>query len=375
MARRTTFVPYAPKRIVNQHRRPDHWFWSRYTAYPYIGCQHGCEFCYCRERKYAPYADVHDFAHVIKVKQNAADLLRRELSRLPAGVVFTGDYQPAERLYRLSRQMLEVCRDLGFPVFVLERSPLVTRDLDLLLEIQARSAAVVGFSLITTPDSPNAERVRQLERLTPAPARRFLAMQQVARAGLVAGACFMPILPGLCDDPATIDNVVRWTAEHGGRFVLCGGLTLADQQHDYFFDVLEARFPDLLPLYRQLYPPRSYGALGWPAMQVARQVRAACQRYGILDRMPRPIIPGEKRALNKRVAETLANRCYTLELEEAPAHRVWAYRKAAWAVEELEQELGLFVARLGVQGLAGLPDIGPQLAAEIVALLPTLAAT
>jgi DNA repair photolyase len=369
VARRTTFVPYAPRRIVNQHRRPDHWFWSRYSAYPYIGCQHGCEFCYCRERKYAPYDDVHDFAHVIKIKENAPNLLRRELSRLPADVVFTGDYQPAERLYTLSRQMLEVCLDLGFPVFVLERSPLVTRDLDVLQAIQARSAAVVGFSLITTPDSPNAGRVRQLERLTPAPARRFQAMEQVARAGLLTGTCFMPILPGLCDDTATIANVVRWTADHGGQFVLCGGLTLADQQQTYFFEVLQARFPDLLPQYQRLYPPGSYGPAGWPRLEVARQVRAACQRHGLSDRMPRPVIPGEKRALNKRVAEALANRCYTLELEEAPAAQVWAYRKAAWAVEALEQNLGLFYTRLGLRGLAGLPDVGPRLAAEVEALI------
>ena len=375
MARRTMFVPYQPKRIVNQHHRPDHWFWARYSAYPYIGCQHGCEFCYCRERKYAPYDDVDDFAHVIKVKENAPALLRRELSRLPRDVVFTGDYQPAERVYGLSRQMLEVCHDLGFPVFVLERSPLVTRDLDLLQAIQSRAAAVVGFSLIATPDSPNAARVRQLERLTPAPEKRFKAMEQVARAGLVTGACFMPILPGLCDDPATVANVVRWTADHGGRFVLCGGLTLADQQHTYFLDVLQTRFADLVPLYQKLYPPGSYGPAGWQWPEIARQVKAHCLRHGIRDRMPRPIIPGEKRALNKRVAEALANQTYDLELEEAPSARVWAHRKAAWAVEALEQDLGLFYASFGARGLAGLPDVGPQLAPEVERLIGTLRAS
>jgi hypothetical protein len=46
MARRTEFVPYRPKTILNKHKRPDHWFWTRYTAYPYKGCQHRCLFCY-----------------------------------------------------------------------------------------------------------------------------------------------------------------------------------------------------------------------------------------------------------------------------------------------------------------------------------------
>jgi DNA repair photolyase len=46
MARRAEFVPYRPRTILNKHKRPDHWFWTRYTAYPYKGCMHGCEFCY-----------------------------------------------------------------------------------------------------------------------------------------------------------------------------------------------------------------------------------------------------------------------------------------------------------------------------------------
>src|SRR5512136_1601880 len=109
MSRKTTFVPYAPKTVLNKGKRADHWFWTRYSAYPYIGCQHGCEFCYCRERKYAPYDDIDDFAYLIKVKENAPDLLRRELSHSQTDLLFTGDYQPAERKFKLSRKMLEVC--------------------------------------------------------------------------------------------------------------------------------------------------------------------------------------------------------------------------------------------------------------------------
>ena len=55
--RKTIFETYRPRTILNKSKRPDHWFWTRYTAYPYIGCQHGCHFCYCREKKYAPYDD------------------------------------------------------------------------------------------------------------------------------------------------------------------------------------------------------------------------------------------------------------------------------------------------------------------------------
>ena len=73
--------PYRPKTILNKGKRADHWFWTRYSAYPYLGCQHGCEFCYCRERKYAPYDDPLDFAHVIKGKENAPELLWKALQQ------------------------------------------------------------------------------------------------------------------------------------------------------------------------------------------------------------------------------------------------------------------------------------------------------
>jgi DNA repair photolyase len=158
--------------------------------------------------------------------------------------------------------MLEVCLDLGFPVSVLERSPLVLRDLDLLQEVNQQAPSVVFFSLISAPDSPTYERVRQMESLAPLMQKRFATTEQIAKAGILTGACMMPILPGLCDTDKNLQATVRWTANHGGRLVLAGGPTLADQQRDYFLGVLRGRFPDLLPLYERLYPPGSYGAAG-----------------------------------------------------------------------------------------------------------------
>jgi DNA repair photolyase len=372
MSRRAVFVPYRPKTILNKHKRADHWFWTRYSAYPYIGCQHGCEFCYCRERKYAPYDDPADFAFVIKVKENAPELLRRALAKAPLDAVFTGDYQPAERKFGMSRRMLEVCLEAGFPVFVLERSPLVLRDLDLLTAIHQRARAVVAFSIISTPDSPNHTRVQAMERLAPSAEKRFAAMAQFARAGIATGTCFMPILPGLCDDDANLQAVVRWTAEHGGTFVLAAGLTLADQQRAYFFDVLRGRFPDLVEPYARLYPAGSYAAAEGDPRRMGRRLRALCAQHAIRDRIPRPIVPSDKRAVNKRLAEHLADAAYALDLEEAPASRVWAYRKAAWALDDLEQDVGLLFRTMGRRGLESLEGVAPAIAGEIETLLPAV---
>jgi len=365
-----TFLPYRPKTILNKHKRADHWFWTRYSANPYIGCQHGCEFCYSREQKYSPYDDPNDFAYVIKVKENAPELLRRALKNAPLDAVFTGDYQPAERKFGMSHKMLEVCYEMGFPVFVLERNPGILRDLDLLKSIHEKSRAVVAFSIIATPDSKNYERVCQMEHLAPPAAKRFAAMEKIAAAGIPVGVCMMPILPGLCDDDANLDAVARWTADHGGTFVLASGLTLSDQQKDFFFAVLRERFPDLLDRYQRLYPPKSYAQAGdWNA--TARKVREACARYGIRDRMPRPIVPGEKRALNKRVVEQLADKSYELDINAESSYRVWAYRKAAWAVEDMQQDVGLVYRTLGLKGLQSIPNIGQGLAAVVGKLIET----
>jgi len=369
VSRRAEFIPYRPKAILNKGKRADHWFWTRYSAYPYLGCQHGCEFCYCRERKYSPYDDPQDFAYLIKIKENAPNLLRRALSRAPVDLVFTGDYQPIEKKAGISRKMLEVCLEMGFPVFILERSPLILRDLDIIQEIHQRARAVVAFSIISTPDSPHYNQVRQIEHLAPPPEKRFAAMEKLAQAGIPTGICFMPILPGLCDDDFNLQDVIRRTAYHGGEFVLASGLTLADQQRSYFFKFLGERFPDLIKTYQRLYYPGTYAppGAGWRA--TARRIRELCEQHGIHDRMPRPIIPGDKYARNKRVVEVLANQAYTLELEGAPGDRIWSYRKAAWAVEDLGQDIGLIYKTMGEKGIESIPNLGAGLVQPVVGLI------
>jgi len=333
----------------------------------FFGCVR--QYCYCREEKYYPYDDPQDFAYRIQLKENAPELLRRALSRVPVDLVGTGDYQPAERKYGLSRKMLEVCLDLGFPLFVLERSPLILRDLDLLQAINERAVAAVAFSIISTPDSPGYQQVRQMERLASPPEKRFAAMKQFARAGILTGTCMMPILPDLCDTEENLEAVVRWAAEHGGQFVMAGGLTLADQQRDYFFGVLAERFPDLLDRYRALYPPGSYGPARGNWKETALRLRELCEQHGISDRMPRPIIPGDKRTLNKRVVEALADQIYGMELKGESSQRMWAYRRAAWAIEDTPQDLGLIYQAMEYKGLESIGSVGPRRAGVVEDLL------
>jgi len=99
---RSQYVKYKPKKILNIHKHADSWFWDKYSAHPYIGCEHGCEYCYSRENKYSRYSNSDNFLKIIKIKDKAPELLRKELTKVAKDII-VGDYQPVEKETKLSR--------------------------------------------------------------------------------------------------------------------------------------------------------------------------------------------------------------------------------------------------------------------------------
>jgi DNA repair photolyase len=365
------FQEYHPRRIVNVHKHVDGpWFWGKYTAHPYVGCRSGCEFCYCRGGRYLGKRDPDTFDTLIQVKVNAVDLLRQELPRLRRDIIAAGDWQrPAEDRYRLSRGMLEVVRDLGFPLFIVERSPLLTRDLDLLVDINRRAWVGVLFSIsILDPDLKQV-----FEPHSPGVGRRLRAMEKLAAAGILVGTAMMPILPFVGDDDAHLEDLIRATKDHGGACVLAGGLTMDGAQAERTLAAAQRFDPSLESRWREFYswepggapnysPPRTYNA------RLGLRVRELCAKHGLLDRMPRYIPPGPL-SINKRIAERLFLKTYDLELEQAPDYRIWAYRKAAWTVDECPESVADVFSTQGEAGLQALPNIGKSLGGQIAGWL------
>ena len=85
--------------------------------------------------------------------------------------------------------------------------------------------------------------------------------------------------------------------------------------------------------------------------------------------MPRPIIPGDKFATNKRIVEILADKLYELDLENAHKSRRWDYRKAAWAVEDLQQDIRLIYKTMGLKGIEGIENIGTKMGKTVEGVL------
>lgn len=261
--------------------QPDDWFGLRYNMNLYRGCQHQCIYCDSRSACYG----IENFADVL-VKGNAIDLLRDELPRKRAkGLIGTGSmndpYGPVERQYGLTRQALALIAEFGFPVHILTKSDLVLRDLDLLQAIQARTRAVVSFT-ITTPDDALA---RKLEPGAPPPSARLAALETLARHGIETGVLLMPILPFLEDDPAAIQAIVVQAAARGARHIVPGfGMTLRDRQRDYFYTRLDQHFPGLRARYEAAFGERySCRSPNAPALQALFD--DLCRTHGLRARV------------------------------------------------------------------------------------------
>lgn len=160
-----------------------------YSFNPYVGCYHGCVFCYSPRLL---RVDREAWGTSVVVKRNAATILAKEVRRLPRGVVAistaTDPYQFVERRYRVTRQALQVLHRAAWPISVLTRSPLVLRDVDLL----ANFAEVdVGMSLPTLDDEARA----LLEPWAPSVPSRLRCLEALADAGLPTTVAFAPAYP------------------------------------------------------------------------------------------------------------------------------------------------------------------------------------
>jgi len=208
----TTFLKDDTRSIINYNDSPDVGFNA--SINPYRGCEHGCIYCFARpNHEYLGFSAGLDFETKIFVKQNAPELLRRELSSPrwePQVIAISGvtdAYQPIERRLRLTRRCLEVLVEFRNPVVIITKNELVTRDIDLLREL-ARVDGILVFVSVTSLD-PNL--ARELEPRAPHPARRLAAIEELAASGIPVGTLVAPVIPGLTDHemPAIVAAVAK----------------------------------------------------------------------------------------------------------------------------------------------------------------------
>jgi DNA repair photolyase len=288
----TYFLRDASRTIIARNASPDVGFDA--SLNPYRGCEHGCAYCYARPtHEYLGFSAGLDFETRIVVKEEAAELLERELAS-PAwepqllglsGV--TDPYQPVERRLGITRRCLEVLARYRNPVAVVTKNALVARDADLLAELARHRAAVVWISLTTL----DVELARRLEPRCSAPPARLETIARLAERGIPVGALVAPVIPALTDHeiPALLAAAAEAGATHA-RWVL---LRLPGAVAEIFPGWLEEHLPErrakVLSRIRELRGGRlndaRFGTRGRGRGVFARQLRdlfeTAVRRHGL----------------------------------------------------------------------------------------------
>ena len=181
-----------------------------YVINPYLGCGHGCRYCYAVfMRKYSRHHSRAPWGSFVEAKVNIVQVLEQELrrkkSRHAAMLASVCDpYQPAEARYRLTRGCLELLRDYGWGIDILTRSPLVTRDLEIIAGAARHS---VGLSIPTDDDAVR----RVLEPQAPPIGARLHTLQRLHEAGLNPWVFIAPVLPL---NPARLAAAIAPFAQH-----------------------------------------------------------------------------------------------------------------------------------------------------------------
>jgi DNA repair photolyase len=237
-----------------------------YAVNPYLGCSHACVYCYARFMRRMGHPG-EAWGSFVDVKVNAVEVLRVEAAKKPRGRVFmssvTDAYQPLEEKHLLTRGCLEVLLEYGYRVDVLTKNVLVLRDIDLFRRFDE---VEVGFTVTGLEDSigdafePGASPIRA----------RLDALKTLSDEGIPTYAFLGPMLPYLSDEH--LGELLNVLADRVGRLIVdrlnikCGNMPDIRR-------VLDARYPDLRPMFEDALRPESpyYGALRGRVAEMCRE--------------------------------------------------------------------------------------------------------
>jgi DNA repair photolyase len=262
-----------------------------WTLNVYRGCTHGCHYCFAR--RYHEQFEMNagdEFASVILVKINVADVLRHELDRpswkreLVAVGTATDPYQPIEGHYKLTRHAFEAFARARTPVSLVTKGPMVVRDRDVLLEVGRRARCTVYMSIPTVDE----DAWRTLEPGTAHPLQRLRAVRELTDAGINAGVLMAPIVPGFTSSRSKIERTIKAIADHGARFVGCNVMHLKGGTRTHFMNFISREFPAMRPRFETLYATANAPAAYRKEAQA--MVNVLQSRYGLAKRDQTPAV-------------------------------------------------------------------------------------
>ncbi|MGH9559541.1 MAG: radical SAM protein [Bryobacteraceae bacterium] len=262
----------------------------RWMINPYRGCEFGCKYCYARDvHEFMELRDPLQFERKIFAKRFDAVCFRKELEKIPSGETIaigtaTDPYQPAERRYRITREILGIfARTAGFHLGVTTKSDLIARDIDVFREIARRHYLRIHMT-VTTMDRDIA---RLTEPLAPRPDLRIAAVRKLASAGLSAGVFCSPVMPLINDSDASLDAIAQAASRAGAQSFGGNVLFLKPCASQVFLPFIEQRFPMLLRRYKERYSRSAYLRGEYPKT-IQDRIDRIRRRYGFDRKISRP---------------------------------------------------------------------------------------
>ncbi len=289
---RTTVIEERPKSILTFNQSPDVPFDRSVNAYR--GCEHGCVYCFARpSHAYHDLSPGLDFETRLFAKPDAAHLLRKTLAKpgySPKPIAMgtnTDPYQPIERDYPITRQVLQVCLETRHPVTITTKSDRVLDDADLLTEMAREKLVAVSISVTSLDPVLSAK----LEPRCAAPAKRLVALGKLLNLGVPVHCSISPIIPAITDE--FIEGIITEIAQLGVQSVNWIPLRLPHEVAPLFREWLAVHYPEragkVMSIVRDIRGGRDndpnfhsrFNPQGVWADLIRARFKVACKRAGI----------------------------------------------------------------------------------------------
>ncbi len=285
MKREVEYRSLPSKSILNRCTSPRMPF--RWTVNPYRGCEIGCHYCYAAyTHKYLGIEDPAQFDSLVFSKENAKELLRKELSKGVAGPIAIGTgtdpYQPGERKFETTRGILEAFAEFsGHTIGITTKSDLILRDIDLLGMIATRNDLHVNLTITTMDDA----LARALEPRAVRPEKRIDAVRELRWRGIQAGVFSAPVLPLLTDSTEILEAVAKAAKRADALYWNAHPLFLQRAARERMLPFLQKAFPHLATRYKAHYRRGAYVSPDYSAW-LADKVEWIRRKHGLSGQIP-----------------------------------------------------------------------------------------
>jgi DNA repair photolyase len=220
-----------------------------YTLNPYIGCPHGCVYCYarfmCRYRK-----EKEKWGEFVDVKINIPEVLEEQIKHLKPGMVMissvTDAYQAIEKKYQITRHCLEILARNNFKIGLLTKSPLITRDIDVLKNFNVFDDKFSPGFTVTCLDERDA---KNFENNAPFVKSRLKALEKLNKAGISTFVFIGPFIPGISDK--NLEELFKRLKDAGVKAILIDKLNIKCGNWPEIKKVLDKHYPELAENYRE----------------------------------------------------------------------------------------------------------------------------